>query len=189
MQADNIMQKLKQLMLFIKNKQKLLREKIMEKIYAPWREKYIEERDKNKCVFCHQLEQNNDEKYFILGRFTHSFVILNLYPYNGGHLMVLPLKHKATLTDCSPEERAEIMENIAFSITALEKTLKPQGINVGINQGKAGGGGIPSHLHAHVLPRWEGDTNFMPLLCKTKAVSTDLKKLYKLLKKEFDTKK
>lgn len=167
----------------------------MKKIYAPWRDKYInktahkpnEDRMEQKCVFCSQLEENKDEEYFILKRFKHTFVMLNLYPYNGGHLMILPLAHKGTLETCTPEERSELIEVTTLCTTILKKTEKPQGFNIGLNMGKAGGGGIPSHLHFHLLPRWEGDTNFMPLLAETKPLSIDLVALYKKLKKEFDS--
>ncbi len=165
----------------------------MEKIYAPWREKYIKkavqktnsERIKADCLFCHQLKQNKDEEFYIIKRFKHTFVILNLYPYNGGHLLVLPIEHNGTLQDCSQNTRSELIETVNISMQVLKKTLQPQGFNVGLNLGQAGGGGIPSHLHFHVLPRWEGDTNFLPLTCDTKTISTDLKELYQTLKKEF----
>lgn len=165
----------------------------MKKIYAPWREGYVtntvhkpgEERKKHACVFCHQLEQNNDEAYFILKRYKHTFVMLNLYPYNGGHLMVLPIAHKPTLNECCPDTRSEIIEVTNTCINILEKELKPQGYNVGFNMGKAGGGGIPSHLHIHIIPRWESDTNFLAIIGETKPISVDLKKLYKTLSSLF----
>lgn len=166
----------------------------MKKIYAPWRNQYVtktvkektnEERLTNDCVFCHQLSQNQDEKHFILKRFKHTFIMMNLYPYNGGHLMVLPMAHKATLEECTPEERCELIEGVHLSINILKKELNPQGFNVGLNMGTAGGGGVPTHLHFHVLPRWEGDTNFLPLLSDTKAISTDLNEVFAMLKKHF----
>lgn len=168
----------------------------MKKIYAPWRGKYITDtvhkpngqrlKDEKDCVFCKQLKENNDDKYFILKRCDYSYVMMNKYPYNGGHLMILPIAHKSELDDCSSEERSEMMELINTCITVLKTELKPEGFNVGFNTGKAGGGGIPSHIHMHVLPRWESDTNFMPLLCDTKPVSVDLHEVYKQLKAAFD---
>jgi len=165
----------------------------LKKIYAPWREGYInkavkktnEQRMKAKCVFCEQLEQNNDDENFILKRYEHTFIIFNRYPYNGGHLMALPLAHKGTLDELTKEERSELIESVNLCVENLKKALNPQGFNIGLNMGKAGGGGIPSHLHFHVLPRWEGDTSFVPLLSDTKPVSVDLTKLFKDLKKLF----
>jgi len=119
-------------------------------------------------------------------RFKYSFVMFNRYPYNGGHLMILPLAHKGELDTCTPETRREMMELINICISILKKELQPEGFNVGFNTGRAGGGGIPSHIHIHVLPRWESDTNFMPLLCQTKPISVDLREMYTKLKKAFD---
>ena len=166
----------------------------MKKIYAPWRDAYVsrsakkpaEERMNKECAFCVNLRANNDEKYFVLKRFKHCFVMMNLYPYNGGHLMVLPLGHKGELHELSAEERAESIEVINQTIGILQDVMKPQGFNVGLNIGRAGGGGMPTHLHWHVLPRWEADTNFLPLLAETKPVSTDLPELYHQLKPKFD---
>ena len=168
----------------------------MKKIYAPWRAKYItgtvqkpsgdRTRTEKECVFCQQLKENNDENYFILKRHDHAYVMMNRYPYNGGHLMVLPIAHKGELDECTAQERAEIMELVNSSIVILKKELSPQGFNIGMNSGTAGGGGLPSHLHIHVLPRWESDTNFMPLLCETKPISVDLKETYNQLKRAFE---
>jgi len=166
----------------------------MKKIYAPWRERYVtktahklnKEKVERKCPFCKQIKEDADEANFILKRFSNTFVMFNLYPYNGGHLMVLPIEHKGTLDDCSQETRSELMEVINTSISILKQELNPQGFNVGLNLGKAGGGGIPSHLHMHIIPRWQGDTNFMPIICDTKTISVDLNELYVSLKKHFD---
>lgn len=166
----------------------------MKNIYAPWRNDYIKktanksnaERLYNDCVFCDIFQKNNDKENFILKRIKSIVIVLNLYPYNGGHLMVLPVSHSAKLADISTEVRSELMEAISLCTSILEKTLKPHGFNLGLNQGAAGGGGIPSHLHFHVLPRWEGDTNYMPLLADTKPLSVDLHEIYKTLKKAFD---
>jgi len=166
----------------------------MKKLFAPWRSEYAsdfgEEKKegikKNKCLFCSQLKENKDEKNFILKRFKHSFVMLNKYPYNAGHLLILPIKHTATLSKLSKEELSELMELQSKSIDILFSTLKNDGLNAGLNLGKAAGAGIPSHLHIHLLPRWQGDTNFMPVIAQTKVISFDLSKFYKQLKKEFD---
>ncbi len=166
----------------------------MKKIYAPWRADYVtkEARSKNEttkadeCVFCTQFEANDDEKYFIIKRAAHAAIMMNFYPYNAGHLMVLPYEHKASLTECEAEVRTEIMELITLSVEVLSSELNSGGFNIGMNLGKAAGAGIPSHIHMHVIPRWEGDTNFFPLIAKTKAVSFDLEKMYVQLRAAFD---
>ena len=165
----------------------------MKRLYAPWRSLYAKNVQETKnekatageCDFCKQLALNQDEKYFILRRFTHSFVCLNLYPYNAGHLLILPLQHKPTLTDLSPEIRGEIMELTSLSTGIVKDVLHCQGINIGINLGTAAGAGIPSHVHVHVLPRWTGDSNFMPILADTKMISFDLNSIYAQLKPAF----
>ncbi len=168
----------------------------MKKIYAPWRHKYVSkttkspdrEKAKKDCVFCQQFAENKDEKYLILKRYKNAAIVMNYYPYNSGHLMILPLEHKGELLELTPTVRAEMMELINISIEALKKTMKPDGFNVGINLGSAGGGGIPSHLHIHVLPRWEGDTNFLATTGDTKIVCSDFRDVYKMLKDELDIK-
>jgi ATP adenylyltransferase len=168
----------------------------MKRLYAPWRNAYVtkaagsSKSDKfttaNDCVFCSQLAQQDDEKYFILKRYKHCFVMMNFYPYNAGHLLILPYEHKANLYDLSQETRAELMETVNTALSISEKTLYNDGFNVGINLGGAGGGGIPSHLHIHTVPRWQGDTAFLEVLGATKLISNDLQKIYLNLKKAFD---
>ena len=162
----------------------------MKKLYAPWRAPYVTKPDKEKksskkCIFCEKINSKDDKKDFILARYPHCFIMMNLYPYNAGHLMIVPNKHTKDLKKLSSEERIEIMHALNEAIEALNKTLKPDGINVGINIGKAAGAGIPKHLHIHVVPRWEGDTNFMPITAETKHISADLNKIYAQLKKQF----
>lgn len=166
----------------------------MKKMYMPWRHDYVSkttmagdrEKLKNECIFCHQFAQNEDEKYLILKRFKNCGVMLNYYPYNAGHIMILPYEHKPELCDLSKDIRSELMELINISIEILKKVLKPHGFNVGINLGIGSGGGLPSHLHVHVLPRWEGDTNFFATIGETKIICSDFYKVYAELKKEFD---
>ena len=168
----------------------------MKTLYAPWRENYttksvrgvdeLEGNSKNECVFCEQLKDKNDNKHFILKRFNHCYIVLNRYPYNGGHLLVLPLEHKAKLSALSPETRTEIMQVVSDCSIVLERELGAKGINIGLNQGKAAGAGIPSHLHFHVLPRWLGDTNFLPIIGQTKVISVSLNDLFDKLKPHID---
>jgi ATP adenylyltransferase len=161
----------------------------MKRLYAPWRNDYTKKVTDSKdeivtqdeCVFCQQFKENKDTTYFIVRRFTHTVVMLNLYPYNAGHILILPLKHYPDLHAMSPQERFELMELITITTELLKKALHAQGINVGLNLGKAAGAGIPSHLHMHIIPRWIGDTNFFPLIAETKQISTDLHEIYKQL--------
>lgn len=166
----------------------------MKLLHAPWRDQYANnpnhpsrrpDASSEECVFCTQSNEKNDAQNFILKRFEHCYVMLNKYPYNAGHLLIIPYAHKKTLSDLSHDTRAELMETVSLSTDVLKKTLQCDGINVGINIGEGAGAGIPSHLHIHVLPRWINDTNFMPALADTKVISFDLATMYEQLKKEF----
>jgi ATP adenylyltransferase len=165
----------------------------MKNLYAPWRSPYSSSDASHKgadtptsdCVFCDCISQSSDEHNFILKRYTHCVAILNKYPYNAGHLMIIPNKHIKKLIDLSPEALNEIMAVITHATTIVEEQLKAEGINIGLNVGSASGAGIPSHLHWHVLPRWNGDTNFLPTLAATKVISFDLKEIYELLMSHF----
>jgi len=167
----------------------------MKKLYAPWRTHYargIASKPKNDtgaasdCVFCVQFQKSDDHENGILRRFTHAVVMLNKYPYNAGHLMVLPLQHASTLPQLTATTRQEIIELASHAQQIVITALGAHGVNIGINSGKAAGAGIPAHLHVHVLPRFEGDTNFMPVLCDTKPISVDLSVIYAQLKPAFD---
>jgi ATP adenylyltransferase len=165
----------------------------MKKLYAPWRSSYTTDTTRGKhdestaedCAFCIKFRTQDDSKSHILARFKHHAVLLNLYPYNAGHLLIIPYEHVKNLDDLSPESRVELMELVTRSVNIVKETLNAEGVNVGLNLGKAAGAGIPSHLHWHVLPRWNGDTNFLPLLADTKAVSYDLEVMYKKLVEPF----
>jgi len=162
-------------------------------MYAPWRHGYVTDSSrkgkkdigKHECVFCTQVAANDDDKYYVLKRFKYCFVMMNYYPYNTGHLMVLPYVHCGLLTDLTPEVRADMMEALAISQTVIGAVLNPEGFNMGINLGIAGGGGIPSHLHIHILPRWRGDTNFLEIIGETKLISADFVKTFNDLKAGF----
>lgn len=166
----------------------------MKFLYVPWRSKYVLQKGvikkeiatKKECVFCVKFSENEDKKNFILARFKYNNVILNIHPYNTGHLMILPKKHIKKLNELESAERSELMELTNYSINILEEKLKCEGINFGINLGKAAGAGIPSHLHLHIIPRWEGDTNFLPILANVKIISFDLNQIYNDLKLKFE---
>ncbi len=165
----------------------------MKHLYCPWRQNYSQDKGRSKqpdttqdeCVFCTHMQATNDEQSFILKRASHNIVVLNTYPYNAGHLMIIPLEHVSDLDQLSPEARSEMMELINKSIVILRQELQSQGINVGMNLGAIGGAGIPSHIHMHVVPRYQGDTNFMATIADTRHVSFDLKEIYSQLKPLF----
>ena len=163
----------------------------MNYIYAPWRNSYTKEKQLTKsrtqCIFCDQITNNDDQKNFILKRYTHGLVMLNIYPYNPGHLLIIPYSHTADLTHLTKEDRSELMELIATSSTLLQHVLKADGINAGLNMGgQAAGGSIPEHIHMHVIPRWFGDTNFLSIVAETKVITLDLNNVYQELYEAFN---
>lgn len=161
----------------------------MDKLWAPWRVKYITKIiGKHKgCVFCDMFKAKNDTKNFIFARTKLCFAVLNIYPYNNGHVLVLPNRHIPDLRDLTKEEGVELLGLINHVKDLLDRTMKPAGYNVGMNLGKAAGAGFPGHLHVHIVPRWKGDVNFMPVLAHTKVISQSLKVLYQRLNKAHKT--
>ncbi|OQX87232.1 HIT family hydrolase [candidate division KSB1 bacterium 4484_87] len=160
----------------------------MEKLWAPWRIEYIEmpKEDNSECIFCDKPSQNEDEKNLILYRGKTCFVIFNRYPYNNGHLMVVPFKHTNDLNALTDEEKLELMDLLIVSQRALSEIMAPQGFNIGMNLGQVAGAGVKDHLHFHIVPRWNGDTNFMPVLGETKVISEGLEQTYRKLKPVFE---
>jgi ATP adenylyltransferase len=148
--------------------------------------RYIDDIDKIKtegsCIFCDKPHCETDLDEFILERGLHCFVIMNIYPYNPGHVMVAPYRHVAELEALEAGETAELMELAARCTAALKRTMHPEGINLGINLGKAAGAGYDAHLHLHIVPRWVGDTNFMPVVGETKVLPETLEETYAKLK-------
>ena len=160
-----------------------------EKLWAPWRMKYIEGIDtKNtgRCIFCEKPEENNDKKNYIIFRGKKCFVILNIFPYNNGHLLVIPYKHTSEINDIDSETILEVMETVTIAIEAIKKTMRPDGFNIGMNLGRSAGAGVAEHLHIHIVPRWNGDTNYMPVIGGTKVISESLEDTYKKLKNAID---
>jgi len=155
----------------------------MKNLFAPWRIKFITGKKEKGCIFCKKLNSKNDKKNLVLFRGRTSFIILNLYPYSNGHLMVAPKKHKGNLSELTDEEMLELFKLTELSTKILKKVSKPQGFNIGINLGKVAGAGFPGHLHIHVVPRWLGDVNFMPVCSETKVICESLEETYKKLKK------
>jgi ATP adenylyltransferase len=152
----------------------------MQKLWSPWRSKYISSfKSKNEnestCIFCDAIEQNiSSQECLKVYEGRNVIIMLNLFPYNNGHTLVVPKRHIADYTELSGEELNEVNELIKLTIMAQRKLIKPQGFNIGTNLGKAAGAGIDDHIHFHVLPRWNGDTNFMPVLGEVKVISQDL---------------
>jgi ATP adenylyltransferase len=163
----------------------------VERLWSPWRHDYIvkavdETSETPSCIFCDaHRNPNDDEKHFILHRGRHNFVILNLYPYVSGHLMVAPYDHLGELDSAPVETTGEMMDLIKLSQTALREAYQPQGFNVGMNLGRVAGAGVADHIHAHVLPRWSGDTNFMTTIGETRVLSEDLPTTYRKLRDRF----
>ncbi len=155
-------------------------------LWAPWRMDYIENPKKEKDVFLNKINSSDDKQNLVLHRAEFSFVTMNLYPYNNGHLMVVPYKKYDDMTKLNTQVLAEIMCLSQSSMKILKKELKCEGFNFGLNMGKAAGAGIDDHLHFHIVPRWMGDSNFMPVTGHTKIIMENLFDTYDKLKPAFD---
>lgn len=157
----------------------------MKKIWAPWRLEYIKAEKEDECFLCRVCSEGNDRENLLLRRGRSCGVVMNRYPYNNGHLLVFPYRHRGGIADIGAEERLELMDLIDQSIAALSSQLNPDGFNVGFNLGRVAGAGLETHLHAHIVPRWSGDTNFMPVLGEVKVIPQALLDLYDLLAPEL----
>jgi ATP adenylyltransferase len=158
----------------------------MKFITAPWREEYIKKAFKmTECIFCQALETEKDSEAFILHRTKHNFLILNRYPYTPGHLMIAPYEHLDSIEKAEKEITDEMADLLKLSLSVLRKTYRPHGFNTGMNIGRSAGAGVADHYHLHVIPRWTGDSNFMPLIGKTKVVIEDIETTYKKLRSHF----
>jgi ATP adenylyltransferase len=153
----------------------------METLWAPWRMKYVAHADDapGGCILCDKPAASDDAGNLIIYRGRHNFVMLNLFPYNTGHLMVVPYRHLSRLSLLKPVERHEHSDIIARAVEWLQAALKPDGFNVGVNLGRVAGAGIDQHLHSHIVPRWSGDTNFMPVTGATKVMPEFLEETYR----------
>jgi ATP adenylyltransferase len=159
----------------------------MNQLWAPWRMAYIAgigHKDEG-CIFCKKPEENKDRENLILYRGKQCFIIMNLFPYNNGHLMVVPYAHCPDIGFLDKQASGEVWECICLSRKALTETLHPDGFNIGINLGRTAGAGIDTHLHVHIVPRWNGDTNFMPVLGEAKVISQALHETYDALLPAF----
>jgi ATP adenylyltransferase len=155
----------------------------MDKLWAPWRVKYISKIGKKLkgCVFCRIFKQKKDKKNYVIVRQRSCYAVLNIYPYNNGHLLIVPNKHVDDLSKLSKDERNDLLDLLDDVKKLLDKEMKPGGYNVGINLGRAAGAGFPGHLHIHLVPRWPGDVNFMPVTANTKVISQSLHTLHQKL--------
>ncbi len=153
-------------------------------LWAPWRINYIQALDKTDgCFICHNLQHpDDDDSNLVLWRTEHSIVILNRFPYNNGHLLIAPARHIAELNLATEQELLDMIKLVRESQKVLSIAIKPHGFNVGMNSGRCGGAGLPGHLHIHVVPRWDGDTNFMSICSDTKVISQSLTELLMELK-------
>lgn len=158
-----------------------------KKIWAPWRMEYIikASKDDGKCLFCSLLKQKTSKKNLVVYYSKHSLVMMNRYPYNNGHLMVVPKKHTRDFEGLTKAENEDLHETLRLSLRVIDKVYKPQGCNVGMNLGRAAGAGIDSHIHYHVVPRWNGDTNFMPVIGEVKVISEHILDSYDRVVKAF----
>lgn len=153
----------------------------MEHLYAPWRMKYISSAQNKKseeCIFCAKLRGNQDREEYVVYRGQSAFVVMNIYPYNTGHLMIVPHQHIGDLASVPAKAQAEMMHLAGYFTELLKETLRPDGFNIGLNLGKAAGAGMADHLHMHLVPRWSGDSNFMSVVGDTRVLPETLNDTY-----------
>ncbi len=155
-------------------------------MWAPWRAAFILGKKEKGCILCNRFKMKDSVKNLIMYRAEKNFIILNKFPYNTGHTLIVPNRHVSQLEKMKLEEAVEFFELTRRTVAAIKKTLKPQAINVGMNLGRMSGAGIPGHLHMHIVPRWNGDTNFMPVLGKASVASIPLEPIYRMLRKELN---
>lgn len=158
----------------------------MSNLWAPWRIEYILGPREGECFLCRMFREQDDRRNLILWRGTTCAVVMNRYPYTGGHVMICPYRHVAEFSELTREERLELMDLTEKTVAVLRAAMKPHGFNIGYNIGHAAGAGLKDHLHQHVVPRWIGDTNIMPVLAGVTVVPEALDALYARLKPVFD---
>ena len=163
----------------------LTEEQEMERLWAPWRISYIRTPKPAGCIFCDKPKENKDAENLILFRGSQNFVIMNAYPYNPGHLLVVPYRHIGKLEDMTSEERNEHYEIVSRATGVLREDTRTDNFNLGMNLGKVSGAGIDDHIHTHIVPRWNGDNNFMPVIADTRVLSESLEEIYRRLVEKF----
>ena len=157
----------------------------MKRIFAPWRYKYVTNPDSGGCIFCKATSSGDDRKSGVLFRGKCAFVIMNIYPYNNGHIMVAPYKHTGDFEELNEDEMFEMSKILQRWQKVIKKAMNPDGFNIGMNLGRIAGAGFENHLHYHLVPRWSGDTNFMPVIAETKIVPMSVEEGYDLLLKVY----
>lgn len=158
----------------------------MQQLWAPWRMTYIEDGTKGEgCIFCDKPKETDARSNLVLGQTAHAVVMLNKYPYNNGHLLVAPRKHESRLSELLPNEYGALCEVLRASVDILSRALNPSGMNLGMNLGRCAGAGVEDHFHWHVVPRWEGDTNFMPIVGEVRVIPQYLLECYDRLSPFF----
>ncbi len=158
----------------------------MEPLWAPWRMEYVGQEPRPGCLFCRVIENPDDpDASLVVWRPQGAIVMLNKFPYNSGHVMVAPVAHKSDLADLSDEESADLMAALRRTLKVVRTELRPDGFNVGSNIGRVAGAGIPDHVHVHVVPRWGGDTNFMPVLAEVKVINEHVERTAEKLRRAF----
>ena len=156
-----------------------------KRLWAPWRLEYIKGPKDGECIFCVGPASGDDRAKYVVRRGEHCFTMLNAYPYNPGHLMVAPFRHVGELPELTDEELTDASHLLQRSVRAMREEMEPHGFNIGMNLGKVAGAGVPGHLHWHVVPRWNGDTNFMPVVGATRVLPESLDDTYKKLRPRF----
>ncbi len=157
----------------------------MDRLWAPWRIGYVLSEKSEDCIFCDKPSAGDDAAELILNRGELSYVLMNAYPYNNGHLLVVPYEHVPDVLSVSEEQLVDMMRLTRRAIEATQRAMRPDGFNVGFNVGRVAGAGIEEHVHLHIVPRWAGDTNFMPVLGDTRVVPQSLRECYELLASHF----
>jgi ATP adenylyltransferase len=164
----------------------------MEVLWSSWRSQYIQnfkdsatDPNNNPCFICHAINSDNDKDLLVVSRQELCIIMLNKFPYNGGHLLVAPLRHVAEIEELSNDELLDMMKTVKLATKVINKISNPHGYNIGINQGRVAGAGLPGHVHIHIVPRWNGDTSFMSILSDTKVVSQSLEESQIVLEKAF----
>ena len=155
----------------------------MDRLWAPWRVKYITNLHKKQkgCIFCKMSQEKKDKDNYIFKRSQHAFAVLNIFPYNNGHILIVPYRHADDLSKLTRMERENLLDLLSDTKKLVDNALHPGGYNIGLNLGRVAGAGFPGHLHVHLVPRWGGDVNFMPTIASTKIISQSLRTLFEKL--------